>query len=178
MVSASDHQFSQIYDKHSDQIYSYIFLLVNDRATAEDLTQETFIKAFQCINQFNQESQLYTWLIKIARNTAIDYLRKKTKFTFLSIEQNHVHPDQQSPVEILIKDEKITILYEAIRKLRLSYREVIVLRKIKEFSIKETASILNWNENKVRITTLRALKALKKELKKRGESFEEVFSNR
>ncbi|NRG47016.1 RNA polymerase sigma factor [Bacillus sp. CRN 9] len=170
-------EFSQVYDEYSDRIFSYIFLLVNNRATAEDLTQESFIKAYQSFNQFNEESQLYTWLVKIARNTAIDYIRKKSKYRFLPFDLKNLYSEQQSPDEILLKGEKITILYEAINRLKMDYREVIVLRKIKEFSIKESAEILNWKEDKVRITTLRAIKALKKELKKRGEGFEEVLSN-
>ncbi|MGG1833286.1 sigma factor-like helix-turn-helix DNA-binding protein [Cytobacillus firmus] len=75
----------------------------------------------------------------------------------------------------MIKGEKVTLLYEAIRHLKLSYQEVLILRKIKEFSIKETAEILNWSENKVKITTSRALAALKKELQKRGEIHEELI---
>lgn len=68
----------------------------------------------------------------------------------------------------MIKGEKVTLLYEAIRRLKLSYQEVLILRKIKEFSIKETAEILNWTENKVKITTSRALAPLKKNCRKGG----------
>lgn len=167
--------FEQIYTDYSDKLYGYIFLLVNDKELAEDLTQDTFVKAYKNINQFNGDSQMFTWLFRIARNVTIDYLRKKRLYQFFSIDKFQLESNQQAPLEIVLKGEKITILYEAIRNLKLNYQEVIILRKIKEFSIKETAEILNWNENKVKITTSRAITALKKELLKRRGRHEEVI---
>ncbi|QED47299.1 RNA polymerase sigma factor [Cytobacillus dafuensis] len=175
MKKVSSEAFEQLYNEYSDKIYGFIFLLVNDREVAEDLTQDTFIKAYKNINQFNGESQLFTWLFRISRNVTIDYLRKKRLLKFFSIEKYQFESDQQTPIEIVMKGEATTILYEAICKLKLSYQEVLILRKIKELSIKETAEILNWNENKVKITTTRAIAALKKELMKRRESNEEVI---
>ncbi|KAB2335177.1 RNA polymerase sigma factor [Bacillus mesophilum] len=175
--SVSDSAFEQIYDEYSDKIYSYIFLLVHEKGAAEDLTQDTFIRAYKYMHQFNGESHIFTWLIKISRHIAIDYLRKKNRFLFIPIEHFQFGSQGETPQEIILKGEKIEVLYKAIKKLKLSYQEVIILRKIKEFSIKDTASILNWSENKVKITTSRALASLKKELEKKGERYEEVFSN-
>lgn len=175
MKRVSAEAFEQIYNEYSDKIYGYIFLLVNDKEVAEDLTQDAFIKAYRCLEQFNGESQLFTWLFKISRNVTIDYLRKRNRFKFFSIERYQFESEHHTPLEIIIKGEKITHLYEAIRNLKISYQEVLILRKIKEFSIKETAEILQWNENKVKITTSRALAALKKELMKRRENHEEVI---
>ncbi|MBS4188968.1 RNA polymerase sigma factor [Bacillus sp. FJAT-49705] len=175
MEKVSSDAFEQLYNEYSDKIFGYIFLLVNDREVAEDLTQDTFIKAYKNLNQFNCESHLFTWLFRISRNVTIDYLRKKRLLKFFSIEKYQFESDQQTPLEIVMKGEATTILYEAICKLKLSYQEVLILRKIKELSIKETAEILNWNENKVKITTTRAVAALKKELMKRRESNEEFI---
>ena len=175
MKRNSAEQFEQIYTEYSDKIYGYIFLLVNNKEIAEDLTQEAFIKAFKSLNQFNGESHMFTWLFRIARNVTIDFLRKKRLYQFFSIDKYQFVSEKQLPLEIVLKGENITILYEAIRKLKISYQEVIILRKIKEFSIKETAEILNWNENRVKITTSRAVAALKKELMKRRENSEEVI---
>lgn len=177
MNSVSDKVFEEMYDEYSDKIYSYIFLLVHEKGTAEDLTQDTFIKAYKYMHQFNGESHIFTWLIKISRHIAIDYLRKKNHFLFMPIEHFQLNSLEESPQEIVLKGEKIEVLYEAIKRLKLNYQEVLILRKIKEFSIKDTATILNWSENKVKITTSRALISLRKELEKKGERYEEVFSN-
>lgn len=175
MEKVSADAFEHLYLEYSDKIFSYIYLLVNDKEVAEDLTQDTFIKAYRSLDQFNGESHLFTWLFRISRNVTIDYLRKRRLFTFFSIEKFQFESNQQTPLEIVMKGERVTILYEAIRNLKLSYQEVLILRKIKEFSIKETAEILNWNENRVKITTSRAIAALKKELMKRRENNEEVI---
>lgn len=175
MERVSIEGFEQLYNEHSDKIYGYIFLLVNNKEVAEDLTQESFIKAYKCLEQFNGESQLFTWLFRISRNVTIDYLRKKNRFKFFSIDKYQFESEKQTPLEIVMKGEDITTLYEAIRSLKMNYQEVLILRKIKEYSIKETAEILNWNENKVKTNTLRAMTALKKELMKRGETYEEII---
>lgn len=175
MEKVSADAFEHLYLEYSDKIFSYIYLFVNDKEVAEDLTQDTFIKAYRSLDQFNGESHLFTWLFRISRNVTIDYLRKRRLFTFFSIDKFQFESNQQTPLEIVMKGERVTILYEAIRNLKLSYQEVLILRKIKEFSIKETAEILNWNENRVKITTSRAIAALKKELMKRRENNEEVI---
>lgn len=167
--------FEQIYNEYSDKIYSYIFLLVSNREMAEDLTQDTFVKVYKNLHRFNGESQMFTWLVSIARNVTIDYLRKHNRFKFFSLEKFQFTSDRLTPHEILVKGENTAKLYQTIKLLKISYQEVIILRKINEFSIKETAEILGWNENKVKITTSRALNALKKEYEKRGETYEEVI---
>jgi RNA polymerase sigma-70 factor, ECF subfamily len=175
MNKVSAEMFESIYYEYSDKIYGYIFMYVNSKEIAEDLTQDTFIKAYKNWHQFNGESHIFTWLVRISRNVAIDYIRKRNRFKFFSIEKYQFDSGHDTPVEIMVKGEKTARLYDAIHSLKLSYQEVLILRKIKEFSIKETAQILGWNENKVKITTSRAMAALKKEMEKRGDTLEGVI---
>jgi RNA polymerase sigma-70 factor, ECF subfamily len=168
-------EFEQIYMDHSDKIFSYIFLLVKDNGVAEDLTQDTFIKVYKSFEDFKGDSSIYTWIIKIARNTTIDYLKRKNRFAFFRINQFRLDSKESSPPEILLKNENVKILYDAIKSLKLNYQEVIILRKIKGFSIKEVSTILDWDETKVKNTTTRALAGLKKELMKRGEPNEKAL---
>jgi RNA polymerase sigma-70 factor, ECF subfamily len=167
--------FQKVYEEYSDKVYGYLLLLTGKKEVAEDLTQETFLKVYKHYDQFNGDSQMFTWLVKIARNVAIDYLRRGNRLRFFSLDKYVVQSCQPSPVEIIVKGEKTTLLYKTIKSLKLSYQEVLILRKIKEFSIKETAMILGWSESKVKITTSRAMAALKKELKRRGELIEEII---
>jgi len=149
--------------------------LTGKKEVAEDLTQETFLKVYQNLHKFQGKSQIFTWLVKIARNAGLDYLRRRNKFRFFSMDKYPIRANQPSPVEIIVKGERASQLYKAIRSLKLSYQEVLLLRKIKEFSIKETAEILGWSENKVKISTSRAMAALRKELRRRGEANEEII---
>lgn len=175
MHGECDRQFQIIYDQYSDKIFGYLLLLTGQKEVAEDLTQETFMKVYQNLHQFNGKSHIYTWLVKIARNTGLDYIRRRDRYRFFSMDKYPLKAKDPSPVEIIVKGEMTSNLYKAIQSLKMSYQEVLILRKIKEFSIRETGEILGWSENKVKITTSRAMNALKKELRRRGEANEEII---
>lgn len=145
---------------HSDSIYSYIRMLVKDDTLAEDLTQETFVKAYVGLNEFRNEAKTSTWLIRIARNVTIDYLRKKRPLLLFSLETGINLISKDNVEHSVVADEETQELYEKISQLKRSYREVIMLRKIHEFSISETAETLNWSEAKVKMTLQRALMKL------------------
>ena len=81
--------FEQNYELHSDRIYQYIYFLVGKKQLAEDLTQETFIKAFKQQHTFRHESSNLTWLMKIARNLTYDYFRRKKIISFLTFTKEH-----------------------------------------------------------------------------------------
>lgn len=70
----------ELYKDYSEYVYRYILLLVHNVDVAEDLMQDTFIKVYRNLDKFQQKSSVSTWIIKIARNTVYDYLRK-TKWT-------------------------------------------------------------------------------------------------
>lgn len=103
--------------------------------------------------------------IKIARNTVYDYLRK-TKWTafFNTSDNNNQALSSISIEEKIVHKEQVEKLYTSLKKLKRDYQEVIILRKINELSIKETAEILGWSEDKVKAKLARALKKLKAEM--------------
>ncbi|MCA1318303.1 RNA polymerase sigma factor [Bacillus tianshenii] len=148
--------FDLIYEQHSDRVYSYVY------AVAEDLTQDTFVKVYKKLYTFKGDSSVSTWVFSIARNKTIDYIRRKQRLAFFSIGKKGYTDPNPTPVEIVEKGEAVERLYASINQLKLEYREVIILRKIKELTIKETAEVLGWKEEKVKLTTSRAYAALKK----------------
>lgn len=160
----------EIYEHHAELVYRYIFLLVRNKEVAEDLTQETFIKVLQNLHQFHQLSNLKTWIIKIAKNTTYDYFRK-VKWSSLFTNTREIPDSKISPSteETIIKKTEIETLYQALKQLKRDYQEVLILRKINEFSTKETALILGWSENKVKTKLARALKKLYGEMTKSEE---------
>lgn len=159
------HHFHELYQDYSDDVYRYIYFMIGDYCIAEDLVQETFIRAFRSLSAFRREANIRTWLLSIARNSTIDYLRKKRISSWLPLlEQRDIASDQPLPEEILLKDEKIQELYLALTLLKRDQREVIILRKLQELSTIETAEILGWSEAKVKSTLLRGLQALKEKL--------------
>lgn len=150
--------FEEWYEEHVDSIYKYIFLIVKDAPLAEDLTQETFLKAFIKQHQFKGESAAKTWLYRIAYSTTMNHFRKKHPIPILF---NFVIPTKNIET-IFMEQEELNELFLAISKLKLTYQQVIILNKIQQFSIKETASILGWSEGKVKMQLCRGLKALQK----------------
>lgn len=158
---------------HSDRIYQYIYFLVGKTELAEDLTQETFIKAFQQQYTFRHDASTLTWLMRIARNLTYDYFRRKKIISFLPFTKEHEEKETTYlPESWLERSEGSRQLYRALQKLKFDYREAVVLRKIEGFSIKETAHILNWNESKVKNCTERGMKALREFLMEGGEENE------
>ncbi|MFT9497452.1 RNA polymerase sigma factor [Anaerosolibacter sp.] len=161
-------RISDWYDQHSTSILSFILLMVKDYQQAEDLTHDTFVKAYLYYDSFKQHSSEKTWLFSIAHNLTVDFLRKRKpsltfKEIFLFQRDNNRLPEEL----IQIKEESYE-LYKALGELKDTYRKVIVLRKIKGFSIEDTAKILNWSESKVKSTLFRAIPALKKQLLREG----------
>jgi len=158
-----------LYKAHSDRVYSYIYFLVRHRECAEDLTQETFYKAYKGLDSFNNQATITTWLLKIARNVTYDHLRRKGVVKFFTFEKEHdIETKVLSPESSYEKKEQLTKMYNSLYKLKKDYQEVILLRKIQECSIQETAYILGWTEAKVKMKMIRAMEALKKEFHQEG----------
>lgn len=168
MTSERKSEITEWYHQHGDSIFRYILLMVRDHQQAEDLTQETFIKAFRYYDSFERKANPKTWLFRIAHNLTIDFIRKQKPLELLKELVLLGKSTSTVPEGIVEIKETSTELYQALSQLKGPYREVIVLRKIKEFSIQETAEILNWSESKVKNTLSRALSALEKQLNKEG----------
>lgn len=163
----AEQTLEELFQNYSHLIYRFLLLMVNSREEAEDLTQEVFIRAYKGLPNFKGESSYKTWLYTIARNLSYDHCRKKRAIHFLK-GLAHLEKNEPVPEEILEKKEQVQDLYKALMELKLPFREIIILRKIKGYQIHETAEILGWTESKVKTTLHRALNALKTELMKKG----------
>jgi RNA polymerase sigma-70 factor (ECF subfamily) len=162
----------ELFQKYSVLIYRFILLMTGSKEEAEDLTQEVFIKAYKGLAGFKGEASYKTWLYSIARNITYDHYRRKRTIKFLK-ELAHMERKELVPEEILEMKEQTQLIYRAIMELKLPYREIIILRKIKGYQISETAAILGWTEGKVKTTLHRALTALKNKLNKEEWNFDD-----
>ena len=152
----------QLYTQHSDRIYQFIYFLVGQQQLAEDLTQDTYIKAMKGYSGFKGEASDVTWLMKIARNTVYDHFRRKKLVQFIPFTRNHEQIDTAYlPDAQLLKQEADAELLTALGKLPHHYKEAIILRKIESFTTKEAAKILGCNEAKVKNNLERGMKQLK-----------------
>ncbi|WP_075980142.1 RNA polymerase sigma factor [Bacillus massilinigeriensis] len=168
MLGDRKEEIANWYDEHSKSVLSFILLMVKDYQQAEDLTHDTFVKAYLYYDSFKHYSSEKTWLFSIGHNLTVDFLRKRKPTTFMK-EIFHLQKDNRPlPEEIIQIKEESYELYKALGKIKDTYRKVIILRKIKGFSIEDTANILGWSESKVKSTLFRAIPVLKKQLKKEG----------
>ncbi|WP_245741814.1 RNA polymerase sigma factor [Anaerobacillus arseniciselenatis] len=162
------------YQLYSDDIYRFVLMMIGDHDQAKDLTHDTYLKAYNSFEYFQGVTSDKNWLYRIARNVTIDYMRKKKPIRFM-IESFSTFPSEENcPEKIMELGENEEQLYRCLKKLKRSYQDVIILRKIKELSIQETAEVLEWNETKVKNTLFRGLAALKQQMVKEGYNHETI----
>jgi RNA polymerase sigma-70 factor, ECF subfamily len=160
-----DYEVKGWFQEYYNDIFNFLIYYTGTK-DVEDLVQETFVKAIRNIHEFKRSSNPKTWLISIARNAAIDESRKRrneeTKRRLMRFGGVEMTPDLP---EIIVELNETKIeLYTAIRLLKQSYYDVLMLRGINELSVQETAQSLKWSETKVNLTYHRALKALEKKI--------------
>jgi RNA polymerase sigma-70 factor, ECF subfamily len=151
-----------LYDQYYRDVYHFSLFFTNNKQEAEDITQETFIKVMKNLHQLKESSKQKTWILSIAKNTAIDLKRKQKLIQFLpnilKDQQDYQSPSNEGAV---IQLENWQELQRALLKLKPAYRSIVILRALKQLSIKETAEILGYKESKVRVDYHRALTRLK-----------------
>ncbi|WP_404431099.1 RNA polymerase sigma factor [Sutcliffiella horikoshii] len=159
------------YERYSDEVFRYVLMMTGDPEMAKDLTHDTYIKAYHSMNRFKGETSERNWLYRIARNATIDEFRKRKPFRYVAdsfAATSMISTTEYLPEQVAQQGEYEAYLYRALQQMKRSYREVIILRKIKDLTVRETAEILGWNESKVKTTLHRALEALKKQMLKEG----------
>ncbi len=156
--------FAQLYEEHFDKIYRYVALRIGDRAEAEDITQQVFLKALRSISSFRWKGTPFSaWLFRIAHNQMVDHLRKKTKQATVPIDESTI--SSSNDPQLLI-EQKLNIeqLISATKRLTEAQREVISLRFTSELPIAQIAGIMGKSEGAVKALQHSAIVALRKVL--------------
>ena len=160
-VCAGDAEaFRLIFERYSRPVISFIFDMVDDRALAEELTQETFVRAFRAIRTMRRETKLSTWLFGIARNVARESLRARTRAG------NHLHladkavldlsDDKPVPVEGVLSKELNEVIRRSLAALDEDKRLVFTLKVLHQCSYEEIAEITGFSIAKLKTDLHRA----------------------
>ncbi|MEH7381255.1 RNA polymerase sigma factor [Bacillus sp. JJ1533] len=155
-----------LYREFHLDIYRFSLYFSSNKQDAEDITQETFIKAIRNSHTLRDRARAKYWLLSIARHTAIDHLRKTKRKSILP-ELLEKMTNQEKKVSLddhLLIKEQWQEIQNALLRIKPHYRSLLILRGIEEMTIRETAEILECTELKVRVDFYRAVKVLKKEL--------------
>jgi RNA polymerase sigma-70 factor (ECF subfamily) len=169
--------YRELIRRYERPLFSLLYRMVRDRELAEDLAQETFVKALNAIESYRPEYKFSSWIFKIANNAAIDHLRRRELDT-LSLEGSpHAEtPDaveatalqigdrQESPLEAVEARELGGQIEQAIARLRPEYRSCILLRHVEGRAYEEIAEILNLPLGTVKTYIHRARNELRQAL--------------
>ena len=158
--------FGLLYDHYLPSIYRFVLFRVNRREEAEDITHQTFLKAWERIEQFEPKGYSFgSWLYRIARNAVIDNHRKANPY--ISIEEvTAIIAEEQSQSEHLNTKIEWEILLKAMSELKEIEQEILFLRFVEDLSHQEAAKVVGKSEGAVKLIQHRALKNLKSILKK------------
>jgi RNA polymerase sigma-70 factor (ECF subfamily) len=158
--------FTFLLDRYWNEVYGFMLKRTENETDSEDITIETFSKAFDKIATYNPEFQFNTWLIAIGKNVHIDMLRRRKSSLFVDLNNDDDHPAYDvadttlSAEDELIRQQNLASLLNCIKQLKPHYQEVIQLRYFQELSYQEIADILEEPLNNVKIKLLRAKKLL------------------
>ncbi len=160
-AQAGDSQaFGALVQQHQGRVYSFVRRLCGNPDDALDITQDTFIKAWNALPDWRPEARFETWLLRIARNTAIDGLRR-ARYEPEPLPDDAVLIDHgPTPLRQLESSRSITQLEALLAQLPLTQREVLLLRELEGLSYQELAAALDISEGTVKSRLARARSAL------------------
>jgi len=155
--------FSELYRRYVKKIYNYFCYRTSDIADAEDLTSQTFERVLKNIKSFEVKVSFNAWIFKISRNLLIDFYRKRK----IEIEIENVQLSfNKDYLKELDQKETLERLFRQVNKLPDEQRETILLKYKHSFSNQEIAQVLGKSEGAVKQLAHRALKKLKREIKR------------
>lgn len=160
--------FEELYEAYFPRIFSYIFRLCANQSAAEELTQETFYQAYLSLHKFKGNSDIYTWLVAIAKHVYHKYLRKnknlRNDMAFDCVMETMISDDEQ-PEDVVERE----FVRQSVRRLVVSlppkYKDVVTLRIYAELSFKQIAELLKISENSAKVIFCRAKKILTEGIK-------------
>ena len=166
--------FDLLVIKYQYKVHAIIFRYVKDIDEVNDVMQEAFIKAYRALEDFRGESAFYTWLYRIAVNTAKNYLiarnRRPPAFDINVDDSDYSEENKQlhnvdSPENILYRDELQSVINAAIKNLPEDLRTALILREFEDLSYEEIADIMDCPVGTVRSRIFRARESLEEKIK-------------
>lgn len=177
--NGNEEAFEELVNRHKDRVYTTIYLIVKDRYRAEDLMQETFIKAINTIKKgkYNEEGKFLPWLLRIAHNLAIDNFRRDRRYPMIVMEDggnlfNSLEFAEGTYEDQQIKEDTHKLLKKLIEQLPDAQREVLVMRHYMDMSFQEIADATDVSINTALGRMRYALINLRKKMDRHGQTLD------
>jgi len=151
-----------LFEKHHVSLFNFFVRLTGNRNTSEDLVQEVFMRMLKYRSTYQGRSKFTLWMYQIARNSHIDYLRKRKEEFPLDEQWYEPVTADSSPSEMLESGQEVQLLRIALGKLPLKKREVLILSRYQNLKYKEIAELLDCQIGTVKAHVHRAIKELGK----------------
>jgi len=154
--------FGDLYSIFLTRIYRYVFYQLKDKMTAEDITEEVFVKAWDSIDSCKGKGQTFSaWLYRIAHNQIVDNLRKQRKYVVAEVEIDREIREPELEIEAELEWQEILSATDYLPE---QQKQVIILKFIEELDNSEIAEIMGKSQGAVRVLQMRALAALRQKL--------------
>ncbi len=142
--------FDSLFEEYFDKVYYKVLSIVKNSSDAEDISQEVFMSVYKNLNKFREESNIYTWIYRIAINKTYDFFKKKKNELEINEEVLLIADEFNSDTNILLQ-EKLNLISE-------KEREIVILKDIYGYKLKEIADMKNINLSTVKSIYYKALK--------------------
>lgn len=167
-LAGDESAFSELVKKYLKPVYNFLYQLTNgDVSVLDDLTQETFLKAWRHIKKFDKERSFKAWIFTIAKNTAYDYFKKKKTIPFISFVDEEGHNKLENitdgeilPLELLEKADTAKKLEKALNKISSQYKLILNMHYKDDLSLQEISEVLKVPYNTIKSQHQRGLQAL------------------
>jgi RNA polymerase sigma-70 factor (ECF subfamily) len=161
--------FGRLYDMHVNRVYRHVYYRVGNKADAEDLTQQVFLKAWQAIGRYKKTATPFlAWLMTISHNLVIDFYRTRKSESYLDMDFA-AHDSASGPERAVEASFEQQRLRRTILRLHGDEQQVVMLRFIEGFEFREIASLLGKKEGNIRVILHRALVKLRRLLEKEND---------
>ena len=153
--------FAALVRRHQDRVFGFILRMLDARDEAMELTQDVFVKAWQALPGWRPEARFSTWLLQIARNAALDQLRRRRVVQFAPLDDGiDVADTAPGPEARYASRQRQALLEHALQQIAAEHREILLLREIEDLSYGELAAVLGIAEGTVKSRLARARAAL------------------
>ncbi|AHF05939.1 RNA polymerase sigma factor [Desulfitobacterium metallireducens] len=167
VLSGKHEYFAQLVERYQKPLIYFLRGILRDEEEVLDCTQEAFLAAYRNLWKYSSKYTFRAWLYTIARNKAIDLLRKKKKESPVSLNENLIDP-QEGPEEVWLAKEQAGQLQEVLDELSEQYRQALYLRYQQEMSYEEMSLVLNIPVSLVKTHLYRGKEKLRQILERRG----------
>jgi len=163
ILKGDSNTFAFLIDKYKDMVFTLAIKMVKNREVAEEVSQDSFLKAYKYLPKFKGDSKFSTWLYKIAYNTSLDAIKKNSN-QYNNVAIDEITVNYISSIETILdgieREERATIINDCLEQLAEDEKAILVFFYFKELSLKEIVEITSMSEANVKVKLHRARKKL------------------